>query len=610
MRSSRNMSRDIICEGWLVKSPPSKRIWRARWRKRWFTLSPGEFPQQYILTYYSDKNYRKLKGFIDLSHCEQVDVGFKLDDRRICDMQHIFAIKTEKRIYYLAAETETELQNWTRYVCDVCGLKPTNGDDGVEAHSVIDEPLTNATDHHDHQNMVQLELRNTLETPPISPVSTSPYIPISECITGKSPVFCTKDLSNLTKEMLRTTCDPIHVNSLSNQIYEGHEYHNFVAPPINYEIPRSLLPKLSKPPDDGAKGSDFDSDSVFTDDTWSESTVIGDKGPRTPKYSDSSADMDAFLAQRVGRLSMDSSKIEVVPPRPPKPAHINQGSSYLNISGQSKISNVNEEVKHYPINDETYDFPRSHRFGGEEASSLNRRHCYNNAAPGICGDGKIFRFDVITKPNPNTISQDFHSDTDAASDIPPSPSSQCSSAMYSNLPSPNLTEQVLSPPPVVNRGLKPKRKLSDTRSITSNPEPSSPRLAPNVDRHLKPLLSIPSPDPGLYTNLIPNKGTNRKIRAAPSPTPPTERRSFSDVSCDNEEVFRIFPNKAKMKDYFKLEYLDLDLDALGGPAPTVPGGSICSATSDDTIYKKVDFFRTEAFKMTKTNLEKERNKFS
>lgn len=32
-------------------------------------------------------------------------------------------------------------------------------------------------------------MNNFNDTPPISPVSTSPYIPIFECITGKSPIF-------------------------------------------------------------------------------------------------------------------------------------------------------------------------------------------------------------------------------------------------------------------------------------------------------------------------------------------------------------------------------------------------------------------------------------
>lgn len=49
-------------------------------------------------------------------------------------------------------------------------------------------------------------MNNFNDTPPISPVSTSPYIPIFECITGKSPVFdpkvCFKDTINCRKTQL------------------------------------------------------------------------------------------------------------------------------------------------------------------------------------------------------------------------------------------------------------------------------------------------------------------------------------------------------------------------------------------------------------------------
>lgn len=87
------MSSEIHYEGWLTKSPPTKRIWRAvsereqpeyfwrkckqsaifqRWRKRWFALKQGELPGQYFLEYYTDQNCRKLKGMIELDQCEQV----------------------------------------------------------------------------------------------------------------------------------------------------------------------------------------------------------------------------------------------------------------------------------------------------------------------------------------------------------------------------------------------------------------------------------------------------------------------------------------------------------------------------------------------------------
>lgn len=44
-----------------------------KWRRRWFVLRPsGQVPQQYVLEYYTDQSYRKLKGTIDLDQCDQV----------------------------------------------------------------------------------------------------------------------------------------------------------------------------------------------------------------------------------------------------------------------------------------------------------------------------------------------------------------------------------------------------------------------------------------------------------------------------------------------------------------------------------------------------------
>lgn len=79
-------------------------------------------------------------------------------------------------------------------------------------------------------------------------------------------------------------------------------------------------------------------------------------------------------------------------------------------------------------------------------------------------------------------------------DEPVSPALSQSPAfvLYSNLNSP--VPVLNMPPPAVNRDLKPKRKLSDSHSISSNPEPSSPRsatAAPTIDRKLKPPTSIP-----------------------------------------------------------------------------------------------------------------------
>lgn len=155
-------SQEVVHEGWLTKSPPTKRIWRAvsviytfykclyvltnlkqffavltkkprvlqRWRRRWFSLRhSGELPGQFLLTYYTDRNCRKLKGVIDLDHCEQVDVGLRLEERKL-KFNHVFDIKTPMRTYYLAADSEKEMTSWVEHICKVCGLQCTSNEEG------------------------------------------------------------------------------------------------------------------------------------------------------------------------------------------------------------------------------------------------------------------------------------------------------------------------------------------------------------------------------------------------------------------------------------------------------------------------------------------------
>lgn len=88
----------------------------------------GDLPAQFFLAYYTDRNCRKLKGLIDLDHCEQVDTGLKLEDKKF-KFDYLFSIKTQPRTYYLAADTDEELRAWVKYICDICGLKATNDDE-------------------------------------------------------------------------------------------------------------------------------------------------------------------------------------------------------------------------------------------------------------------------------------------------------------------------------------------------------------------------------------------------------------------------------------------------------------------------------------------------
>lgn len=141
-----NNGREVYHEGWLIKSPPTKRIWRARWRRRWFTLKQGELPGQFFLEYYTDRKCRKLKGIIDLDQCEQVDAGLRLD-RQKEKYAHMFDVKTPTRTYYLAADTEEDMRGWVNCICQVCNLQETQTVEEERPYYNIDAINMASVDH-------------------------------------------------------------------------------------------------------------------------------------------------------------------------------------------------------------------------------------------------------------------------------------------------------------------------------------------------------------------------------------------------------------------------------------------------------------------------------
>ena len=76
-----------------------------------------------MLNYYNNEEGKKLKGYIDLEHCEQIIESLDLDL-----FPFLLAIKTfhktRERTYFLAADTEDQMATWVRNLCSVCGLKP------------------------------------------------------------------------------------------------------------------------------------------------------------------------------------------------------------------------------------------------------------------------------------------------------------------------------------------------------------------------------------------------------------------------------------------------------------------------------------------------------
>lgn len=189
----------------------------------------------------------------------------------------------------------------------------------------------------------------------------------------------------------------------------------------------------------------------------------------------------------------------------------NPGHNYLNLDGATESSKPTTPATPAPttpvattaaagaVNDESYDFPRSHQpqTAAESNAAIDQssKHLYSNAAPSTVND----------ETTQNIFRYDFHEDE------PPSPRSESSTtATYSNLPSPLVRDSSSSvpttmapPPPMVYRELKPGRKTSDSMSVISNePSPSptiavhevssaehSPAEPPSINRKLKPPLN-------------------------------------------------------------------------------------------------------------------------
>uniref|UniRef100_A0A8C6TUU2 GRB2-associated binding protein 1 n=1 Tax=Neogobius melanostomus TaxID=47308 RepID=A0A8C6TUU2_9GOBI len=117
---------EVVCSGWLRKSPPEKKLRRYAWKKRWFVLRNGRLTgDPDVLEYYKNDHAKKPIRVIDLNLCEQVDAGLTFNKK---DLEHsfIFDIKTIDRVFYLVADTEEEMNKWVHSICEICGFNPTD----------------------------------------------------------------------------------------------------------------------------------------------------------------------------------------------------------------------------------------------------------------------------------------------------------------------------------------------------------------------------------------------------------------------------------------------------------------------------------------------------
>ncbi|XP_015259206.1 PREDICTED: GRB2-associated-binding protein 1 isoform X3 [Cyprinodon variegatus] len=358
---------EVVCQGWLRKSPPEKKLRRYAWKKRWFVLRSGRMTgDPDVLEYYKNDSAKKPIRVIDLNLCQQVDAGLTFRKK---DLEHsfIFDIKTIDRVFYLVADTEDEMNKWVRNICDICGFNPTDEDPTKsiqQSAAVVDTPP-----HPVLGNMVGpgASMLGGIP-PPYQPVSVrhldsqsssedpQDYLWLANCESKKPEpnrvhAECSKSTSSETdlNDNLPSHRTPTSASSLPK-----HASHNgfFPQPPASapsfydsppsrgaslssdagiYSLPRSysqdtvLLPKSATSPPPNPDGGDASELYVFNTPSRKTSCVetqmrnlsISYDIPPTPG-ANSTYQVPRTLSSSTG--GPDSGGDVVPPPRPPKPS--------------------------------------------------------------------------------------------------------------------------------------------------------------------------------------------------------------------------------------------------------------------------------------------------
>jgi len=546
-------SSDIVFQGWLTKSPPletKKQLFKAvtpKWRRRWFVLQQGAMPAQFLLHYYTDHTARKLKGTIDLDQCEQVDTGLTFESGKT-HYQYMFDIKTPKRVFYLAADTEEDMTRWVDYVCQVCGLRPYQQDSDDEP-GVTTTPLQPITSQPGSQQQQQ-------------PTTISgPYMHLSECFTGG-----------------RLPPQPANTNP--------HPGLTMVSPP-------RISPHYVNKPDESLQSGD---DSVFLHTS-----------PPAVKTGARQSVGEDDLAGQVGQLTVSDSRTVggqqqqqqeaggfQPPGRPPKPANL----------------------RNVPVNYPTQ--PASDNYANhDEMATVALQH----ASAGHGGE-------AAEVPHGRGQAQDKYGETQSQetnNNVEPVTSSSICSVDPGATGTAANTSFPPTHPPVIDRKLKPDRKAS-VGLIETTMHPLTPGFAgPPVSRSLKPRVSDVS-QASYQTNMVIPGSNNSKYGNVTM-----RRNSDSDNDCsgsdpgsrrnsEDEQIYFYMPPlhnsntlggkwdpimipAQEMLDQ-SVQYLDLDLPTA---SPETEATALQQKTRQtNTVYKTVDFLKTEAFNRTRQKVEEYR----
>ncbi|XP_062872852.1 GRB2-associated-binding protein 2 [Trichomycterus rosablanca] len=648
---------EIICQGWLRKSPPEKKLRRYAWKKRWFILRSGRMSgDPDVLEYYKNDHTKKPIRIIDLHCCEQVDAGLTFKRKEFQD-SFVFDIKTAERTFYLVAETEEEMNRWVRSICQLCGfnqsednhderpahlLRSMAGDFGSSFASLFGERKTSVPSHASQPMLFTFDMPVRHSHGPLSNSAPQDYLLLHQCMSRKSEGTRSASFSQAQRSSVLLGSDSAvqrltHgfspcLNGSSTQMHDSYSLpksnkHQQIA--TRADSPSEacyVLPRAHSAED----SCDLESDEVYTYKTPCNALATAQLNEQ--RHPDN-YDLPSFFYQIPRTFDRNHNALTPnnadstggpPPPRPPKP----NMSSETRWGSPQSLGGQNGDVATVSVIPRRNTLPaveniRLHRGSSFETNNHHRPNYFNNSGQSVESVNDGFSSYLRAK-TPLTRSDSANSEDNY---VPMNPGSSTSPLNAALADSPKNNYIPMSPGPhhfdfPGFSATLPARKGS-TASLCHRPSRLSDVTPPPINRNLKPNRKVkPTPLDLRHNGIIdelPFKSPVTLSWTRPMPImnsissqhcrPVSTQSITSTDSADSEENYVAMQNPASTSPAMSgtsspasrkggnVDYLALDFQS-GSPGPHRKP-STSSATSDEKVdYVQVDKEKTQALQNT------------
>ncbi|XP_020639975.2 GRB2-associated-binding protein 3 [Pogona vitticeps] len=588
----------VVCTGWLIKSPPEKKLKRYAWRKRWFVLRQGRMSgNPDVLEYYRNSHSKKPIRVIDLNECEVVKHSGSSFIKKEFQNNSVFIVKTTYRTFYLVAKSEEEMQVWVHHITQICNFghleDGTDSGDSLSHTTSSPQPSPAASAHAlrilNPSSLVDQAPTDTSAAEETGSESESVFLPdylfLSNCETGKLTHTRCHSWSNSDRSLEQTSSDDVFIDFVASQ------------PSLYLHPSSSLLQDLVQSIGPGALSRNPDSSGPPSSDFSSSSPLSGP--PLTPTFlADKS---QSTCASGVAELDLP---VNMPPPRPPKPTHFSdrrveeQPTGALQ-NGHAGISNAQRAVVPRRISLSGLDTMRNWRADMEENSLRRRDKRLSLNLP--CRFSPLYSStsnsseDSYVPMHPSASPPVLGSDCTADGYIPMSPGSATftlsgGSTEKLSSPLPELPTD-LEPPPV-NRDLKPRRKF--------RPPPLDLRNLSTIREHAA--LTRTWTVPYNRTSFIsPERDGINSARVFASSISGQEEESY--IQMEHQQATSPCNGAFPWPKTFNVDYLALDFNS-ASPSPVQKKPFLSEEQRVD--YVQVDEQRTQALRNTKQEWTDER----